>query len=135
MKKGIDKAKADAIEAQRNTRNAMSKAAELESHSVVLNDLLIREIQDGRSIQRQTSSLAEQTRMVRQVNADATMAAAMAQAAADAEAAAAATAAKGPQPKLARTLKEAPFESATDASKSPSASEADSEASKKSKPG
>lgn len=96
MKLDIDKAKYDAIQAQKQAQNANYKADELQSHALVLKDMLIRGKEEGRAIHAQNSALTEQTRNVKKENADRELAAKMAaaQAQADADAAAAKAAAE-----------------------------------------
>lgn len=96
--------------------------------------MLIREKQEGNQIQKQTSSLSEQTRMVKHENANADMAAKMA-AIAEAAATAAAASGKGGKgktggknAKLKNKSKNSDLDS--DASKSPFDSEANNDASR-----
>lgn len=78
MKKDIDQAKADAIEAQKNMKNAIYKAGELESHSLVLQNMLKREKEEGTRIQKQTSAYGEQIRTLKKENLEKSLQAALA---------------------------------------------------------
>ena len=70
MKKDIGKAKTNMIQAQKDMKNAINKAIELESHSMVLQKILSREKEEGISIHKQTSAMNEQIRIVQKYNAD-----------------------------------------------------------------
>jgi len=78
MKKDIAQAKMDSIEAQKNAQSAIIKAGELESHSLVLQNMLARGKEEAIRIQKQTSTLGEQIRIVKNENFDRAVQAALA---------------------------------------------------------